>query len=94
VPEETFSDRRTLNIGGERIELIWHGSNHSPDNIFIHFPDHDTLMLIDIVNPGWAPVYISNLTEDVPGYVAAPATALTYPWKHYIGGQGSALATT
>ena len=86
LPDETFEDRRTLEIGGERIELAWHGSNHSPDNIFIHFPDHDALMLIDIVNPGWAPVYISNLTEDVPGYIAAPATALEYPWKHYIGG--------
>ncbi len=93
APEETFSDRRTLKIGGARIELAWHGSNHSPDNIFIHFPDHDTLMLIDIVNPGWAPVYISNLTEDVPGYVAAPATALNYPWKHYIGGHLGRLGT-
>jgi glyoxylase-like metal-dependent hydrolase (beta-lactamase superfamily II) len=93
VPEETFSDRRTLEIGGERIELAWHGSNHSPDNIFIHFPDHDTLMLIDIVNPGWAPVYISNLTEDVPGYVAAPATALNYPWTHFIGGHLGRLGT-
>jgi hypothetical protein len=43
-------------------------------------------MLVDIVNPGWAPVYQSNLTEDVQGYIQAPATALTYPWKHFIGG--------
>ena len=50
--EETFQDRRTLEIGGERIDLAWHGANHSPDNIIIHLPDHDTLMLIDIVNPG------------------------------------------
>jgi hypothetical protein len=78
--------RCSLEIGGERIELAWHGSNHSPDNIFIHLPDHDTLMLVDIVNPGWAPAYQSNLTEDIPGYVEAPATALTYPWKHFIGG--------
>ena len=27
APEETFSDRRTLEIGGERIELAWHGAN-------------------------------------------------------------------
>ncbi len=53
-------DRRTLEIGGERIDLAWHGANHSPDNIIIHLPDHDTLMLIDIVNPGWAPVYVSQ----------------------------------
>jgi glyoxylase-like metal-dependent hydrolase (beta-lactamase superfamily II) len=93
APEETFQDRRTLEIGGERIELAWHGSNHSPDNIFIHLPDHDTLMLVDIVNPGWAPVYLSNLTEDVPGYIEAPATALTYPWKHFIGGHMGRLGT-
>jgi glyoxylase-like metal-dependent hydrolase (beta-lactamase superfamily II) len=86
APTETFTDRRTLEIGGERIELAWHGPNHSPDNIHIHLPDHDTLMLVDIVNPGWAPVYLSNLTEDIPGYLQAPAAALSYPWKHFIGG--------
>jgi len=91
--EETFQDRRTLEIGGERIDLAWHGANHTPDNIFIHLPDHDTLMVIDIVNAGWAPIYLSNLTEDIPGYVEAPAHALAYPWKHYIGGHNGRLGT-
>ena len=71
APEETFQDRRTLEIGGERIELAWHGSNHSPDNIFIHLPGHAALMLVDIVNPGWAAVCQSNLADDVPGYIEA-----------------------
>ncbi len=93
APEETFQDRRTLEIGGDRIELAWHGANHSPDNIFIHLPDHDALMLVDVVNPGWAPAYQSNLSEDIPGYLAAPATALTYPWKHFIGGHVGRLGT-
>jgi glyoxylase-like metal-dependent hydrolase (beta-lactamase superfamily II) len=91
--EETFQDRRTLEIGGERIDLAWHGANHSPDNIIIHLPDHDTLMLIDIVNPGWAPVFQSNLTEDIPGYLEAPDQALAYPWKHFIGGHNGRLGT-
>jgi glyoxylase-like metal-dependent hydrolase (beta-lactamase superfamily II) len=91
--EETFQDRRTLEIGGERIDLAWHGPNHSPDNIIIHVPDHEALMLIDIVNPGWAPVYISNLTEDIPGYIEAPANALAYSWKHFIGGHLGRLGT-
>jgi glyoxylase-like metal-dependent hydrolase (beta-lactamase superfamily II) len=93
APEETFQDKRTLEIGGERIALAWHGSNHSPDNIYIHLPDHDTLMLVDIVNPGWAPVYQSNLTEDVQGYIAAPDTALGYAWTHFIGGHMGRLGT-
>jgi glyoxylase-like metal-dependent hydrolase (beta-lactamase superfamily II) len=92
-PEETFQDHRALEVGGERIELAWHGSNHSPDNIFVHLPDHDALMLVDIVNPGWAPMCQSNLTEDVPGYIEAPDIALTYPWKHFIGGHMGRLGT-
>ena len=93
APEETFQDRRSLEIGAERIDLAWHGANHSPDNIFIHLPDHDALMLVDIVSPGWAPVCQSNRIEDVPGYIAAPATALTYPWKHFVGGHMGRLGT-
>jgi glyoxylase-like metal-dependent hydrolase (beta-lactamase superfamily II) len=91
--EETFEDNRTLEIGGERIDLAYYGPNHSPDNIVIHLPDHDTLMLIDIVNPGWAPIYLSNLTEDIPGYLEAPANALAYSWKHFIGGHNGRLGT-
>ncbi|WP_371572454.1 MBL fold metallo-hydrolase [Streptomyces sp. NBC_01314] len=86
LPEVTFKDRYTLHVGGERVELAWHGSNHSPDNIYIQFPDHDTLMLVDIVMPGWAPFGNLNFSEDVPGYVKAPTTALAYPWKQLISG--------
>jgi glyoxylase-like metal-dependent hydrolase (beta-lactamase superfamily II) len=93
APTETFADRRTLDIGDERVELAWQGTNHTPDNIYIHFPDHDALMLVDVVNPGWAPVYLSNLTEDIPGYLQAPATALDYPWTHFIGGHLGRLGT-
>jgi len=93
APEVTFQDRYTLKVAGERVELAWHGPNHSPDNIFIHFPDHDALMMIDVVNAGWVPIYNLNLSEDVPGYIQAPATALSYPWTHFICGHLGRLAT-
>jgi glyoxylase-like metal-dependent hydrolase (beta-lactamase superfamily II) len=93
APEVTFTDTYTLEVGGERAELAWHGPNHTPDNIYIHFPGHDTLMLIDIVNAGWVPIYNVNLTEDVAGYMAAPAIALSYPWTHLISGHLGRLAT-
>ena len=93
LPEVTFADRYTLEVGGERVELAWHGSNHSPDNIYIHFPGHDTLMFIDVVNAGWVPIYNLNLSEDVIGYMGAPAIALSYPWTHFISGHLGRLAT-
>jgi glyoxylase-like metal-dependent hydrolase (beta-lactamase superfamily II) len=93
APDVTFAERYTLEVGGERVELAWHGPNHSPDNIYFHFPDHDTLMFIDVVNAGWVPIYNLNLSEDVPGYMAAPAIALDYPWTHFICGHLGRLAT-
>jgi glyoxylase-like metal-dependent hydrolase (beta-lactamase superfamily II) len=93
VPDLTFETHRTLLVGGERIDLAWHGTNHSPDNSYIHFPDHDTLMLVDINLPGWVPFDSFNLNEDVPGSIAAPAKAMAYPWKHYIGGHMGRLGT-
>ena len=93
APDITFADRYTLEVGGERVELAWHGPNHSPDNIYIHFPGHDTLMFINVVNAGWVPIYNTNLSEDVPGYMGAPAIALSYPWTHFICGHLGRLAT-
>src|SRR5258705_9666294 len=93
APEETFSDRRTLAIGGERIELAWHGANHTPDNSVIHFPEHDTRMMVEIVNVGVSPVYVVNLSDDIPGYLGMPATALTYPWTTLISGHLGRLGT-
>ena len=89
-PSPTATPSRS---GGERVELAWHGPNHTPDNIYIHFPGHDTLMFIDVVNAGWVLIYNLNLSEDVIGYIAAPAIALDYPWTHFISGHLGRLAT-
>ena len=93
VPDVTFETKHTLNVGGERVNLAWHGTNHTPDNSYIHFPDHDTLMLVDIFLPRWVPFDSFNLNEDVPGSIAAPDTAMAYPWKHFIGGHMGRLGT-
>jgi hypothetical protein len=39
------------------------------------------------------PIYNLNLSEDVQGYMAAPAIALSYPWTHFISGHLGRLAT-
>jgi hypothetical protein len=50
-------------------------------------------MLIDIANSGWVPIYNCNLSEDIPGYIDAPVTALTHPSKTYISGHLGRLGT-
>ena len=82
LPDLTFADRYTLEVGGERVELAWQGSNHSPDNIYIHFPGHDTLMFIDVVNAAGAhlqpqPVRGRHRVHGRPGHRAGlPVDAL------------------
>jgi glyoxylase-like metal-dependent hydrolase (beta-lactamase superfamily II) len=93
APDVTFDDQYTLRVGGERVDLAWRGTNHTPDNIYIHFPGHDTLMLVDILLPGWVPFDTFNINEDVPGSIASPAKALSYPWKTFIGGHMGRLGT-
>ena len=50
-------------------------------------------MFIDVVNAGWVLIYNLNLSEDVIGYMGAPAIALSYPWTHFISGHLGRLAT-
>jgi glyoxylase-like metal-dependent hydrolase (beta-lactamase superfamily II) len=93
LPDITFDTSYALKVGGERVNLAWHGTNHTPDNSYIHFPDHDTLMLVDINLPGWVPFDSFNLNEDVQGSIAATGTANAYPWTHFIGGHMGRLGT-
>jgi glyoxylase-like metal-dependent hydrolase (beta-lactamase superfamily II) len=93
VPDVTYQNCYSLRVGGERVELAWRGTNHTADNTYIHFPDHDTLMLVDINLPRWVPFDSFNLNEDVQGSIAAADVALAYPWKHFIGGHMGRVGT-
>ncbi len=93
LPTVTFEDRYHLHVGGEKIELTYHGPNHSPDNIFIRIPSARTLMVVDIIYPGWVP--FSNLAEsqDIQAWKAAHDLVLSTEWDTYIGGHLGRLGT-
>jgi glyoxylase-like metal-dependent hydrolase (beta-lactamase superfamily II) len=93
LPDVTYETSYTLRVGGERVELAWRGTNHTADNTYIHFPDHDTLMLVDINLPRWVPFDSFNLNENVQGSIAAADVAMAYPWKHFIGGHMGRIGT-
>ena len=78
LPTETFADAYTLEVGDQVLELDYLGPNHAPGNIFIYAPEQKTLMLVDVVFPGWAPFKDLALAMDIPGYIAAHDEVLTY----------------
>ncbi|MET8332109.1 hypothetical protein ABZV38_40495, partial [Streptomyces sp. NPDC005181] len=45
---------QTRPVRGQRPEAGCR-ANHSPDNIFIYAPAYATLMVVDVIYPGWVP---------------------------------------
>ena len=92
-PTQTFAESMTLEIAGDVLQLDYHGPNHSPGNTFIYAPQQRTLMLVDVVFPGWVPFACLAVSQDIPAWLAAPAKALSYPFERFVGGHLNRLGT-
>jgi glyoxylase-like metal-dependent hydrolase (beta-lactamase superfamily II) len=90
----TFSKNYTLNVGGQTLQLYYYGVNHSPGNIFIYAPKQMTLMLVDVIWPGWVPFPYLGLAQDVAGFIKAHDIALNnYNFDTFIGGHLTRIGT-
>jgi glyoxylase-like metal-dependent hydrolase (beta-lactamase superfamily II) len=69
TPQETLSDRKTLQLGGKRVELIFHGPSHSDNLIVMHFPGERTVFAVDIVAVKRLP-YQDFPDADMAGWIA------------------------
>jgi glyoxylase-like metal-dependent hydrolase (beta-lactamase superfamily II) len=82
-----------LRVGREQPHLAYHGPNHSPDNIFIYAPDHATLMVVDVLYPGWVPFKNLAVSQEIPGCFRAHRVAMDDPWTILVGGHLGRLGT-
>jgi glyoxylase-like metal-dependent hydrolase (beta-lactamase superfamily II) len=86
VPSITFRDRYTVELGGQKLELAYPGPNHQSGNIIIWAPRQKTLMLVDVVYPGYMPYKNLGIVEDVPGYIEVHRKLLAYDFETFVGG--------
>jgi glyoxylase-like metal-dependent hydrolase (beta-lactamase superfamily II) len=94
VPTVTFPNNFTLQVGNQTLNLDYYGDNHMPGNLFIYAPNQKTLMLVDIVFPGWVPFVYLALADDIAGFVNAHNIALNnYDFDTFIGGHLTRLGT-
>ena len=93
VPDVTFRDDHTLVVGSHTMELAYRGNNHQVGNIFIYAPAQRTLMLVDVVFPGWVPYKQLGVAQDIPGYIRAHDTALAYDFDTLVAGHVNRLGT-
>jgi glyoxylase-like metal-dependent hydrolase (beta-lactamase superfamily II) len=69
TPQVTFSDRKTLQLGGKHVELIYLGPSHSDNLIVMRFPAERTVFAVDIVAVKRLP-YQDFPDADVAGWIA------------------------
>lgn len=50
VPDLTFTDRMTLELGGKTVELLYLGKGHSDNLIVMNFPAERTLFTVDFIS--------------------------------------------
>ena len=50
VPELTFSDKLSIELGGKRVELHYLGRSHSDNMIVMNFPAERTLFAVDFIS--------------------------------------------
>jgi glyoxylase-like metal-dependent hydrolase (beta-lactamase superfamily II) len=93
LPTVTFSDRYTLRVGGQVLELSYPGNGHEPGNIFIRAPEQRVLMVVDVVFPGWMPWRRFALAQDVPGYFAQVEEIGRMDWDVLVGGHVARTGT-
>jgi glyoxylase-like metal-dependent hydrolase (beta-lactamase superfamily II) len=70
VPDITFSDRLTLELGGKRVELVYLGPSHSDNLIVMNLPDERVLFAVDIVTVKRMP-YKNLSASYFPGWIDA-----------------------
>lgn len=97
VPTETFAGMAkpfSLSVGGQVLRLEYPGPNHEPGNVEIYHDASKTLMLVDVVFPGWMMWRRFALAQDIPGYFdVVRALNGKYDYKTLIGGHLNRVGT-
>ncbi len=82
----TFDREHRVSVGSQVLELSYSGPAHAPGNIFIHAPKQRTLMIVDVVFPGWMPWRRLALAQDVPAYFAQVKQISRWDFDILVGG--------
>ncbi len=89
----TFDNEYRLVVGSQVLELSYHGNAHVPGNIFIYAPKQRTLMVVDVIFPGWMPWRRFALAQDVPAYFEQVKKISKWQFDTLVGGHVARTGT-
>jgi glyoxylase-like metal-dependent hydrolase (beta-lactamase superfamily II) len=93
LPTVTFKDKYILKVGSQTLELSYHGNAHEPGNIFIYAPAQETLMVVDVIFPGWMPWRRFAVAQDIPGYFEQVEKINKLKWNTIVTGHVARTGT-
>ena len=73
VPDVTFTDRMTIELGGKTVNLLYVGRNHSDNSIVMHFPAERAIFAVDFISVDRLP-YQTLGDAYVPEWIASLKT--------------------
>ncbi|MBF0529287.1 MAG: MBL fold metallo-hydrolase [Deltaproteobacteria bacterium] len=68
LPAVTFTDRLTILLGGEKVELIYPGPSHTSGSLLVYLPERKVLFAGDVMFTGVHPFMGDG---DIPGWAKA-----------------------
>jgi len=89
----TFDDQYRLSVGSQVLELSYHGNAHAPGNIFIYAPKQRTLMVVDVVFPGWMPWRRLAVAQDIPTVFLQVKEISHWDFDTFVGGHVARTGT-
>ena len=85
LPETTFTDQMMIRMGGETLELRYHGPNNGYGSVSMRFPQQEVLFVVDWIVVGRMP-YQSLEGYDIEGMITSTEDVLALDWKTFVGG--------
>lgn len=88
-PDITYSDRKTLALGGKTVELIQPGRNHSDDMTVMYFPAERAVFTVDFITVGGAPAFRADYDwTPLREWIASIRTVEALDFDTALGGHG------
>jgi glyoxylase-like metal-dependent hydrolase (beta-lactamase superfamily II) len=85
LPDEVVDERRTIELGGTRLELIYVGRNHSDNSLVMLLPKEKLLFAVDFIPVG--AVLFRDLPDGfLPDWFASLDRVLALDWERMIPG--------
>ena len=89
----TFDNQYRLSVGSQVLELSYHGNAHLPGNLFIYAPKQRTLMVVDVIFPGWMPWRRFAVAQEVPAYFEQVKKIDSWDFDTLVGGHVARTGT-